>query len=349
MKPVKIYNSKGEEVILNAREKAHALMLQNEFDTKFKNALGFEVPITTLTTIVKKVSEQKFFEVMPADYIPVKVGNGAFSSNLLTYREYEIGGSFADGVINLAKNKGRLASMDAGIDSVSIKIRNWVKSIDWTIFEVNEAAKSGNWDLITAKEKSRLKNWQLGIQEVAFLGLDGDAACVGLLGLIGITTNTDIIQVPISSMSGTDLKQFCETVLNAYRQNCSRTAWPTHFIIPESDYLGLAGMASADFPIRSTLSVLEEVFQTMTKNKNFKILPLTYCDVAYHPGATQQQYVLLNYDEESINMNIPVDYTSTLAGTINNFQYQNTGYGQFTGVQAIRPSEILYFKFTPAS
>lgn len=334
---------------LTKQEQSHADMLQNDYDTRFRNALGFEVPITTLTTIVKKVSDQKFFEVAPADYLPVKVGQGAFSSNLLTYRQYEIGGAFADGVINLAKNRGRLASMDAGIDSVSIKIRNWVKSIDWTLFEINEAAKSGNWDLISAKEKSRLKNWQLGIQEVAFIGLDGDSSCLGLLNLVGITTNEEVITVPISSMSGTNLKEFCQQVLNVYRTNCARTAWPTHFIIPESDYLGLAGMASADFPIRSTLSVLEETFQTMTKNKNFKILPLTYCDVAYHPGATQQQYVLLNYDEESVNMNIPVDYTSTLAGSVNNFQYQNTGYGQFTGVQAIRPLEILYFKFTPAA
>jgi len=133
-------------------------------------------------------------------------------------------------------------------------------------------------------------------------------------------------------------------VVNAYRANCNRTAWPTHFIIPESDYLGLASQASPDFPIKSTLQLLEETFQTMTGKKNFRILPLSYCDAAYS-GFGYQQYVLLNYDEKSVRMDIPLDYTNTLANSLDNFSFQNVGYGQFTGVLAYRPLEMLYFKY----
>ncbi len=345
MKPQKILNSKGEPIVLNEMEQRVADSLQRQL---ISNALGYEINITTLTTIMKKVTEQKFFEVAPADYLPVRVGEGAWSSNLVTYRSFQLSDDFSTGVVNTGGNNGRLASGDAGVDSLSIKVINWAKSIGWSLMDLQLAAKSGNWDLVAAKEQARKTNWDLGIQKTAFLGLAGDSGCLGLLNQSGITTNTTTIPQALSTLAPTDLKAFCVAVLNDYRSNCNRTAWPTHFIIPESDYLGLVGQASADFPIKSTLQLLEESFQVATKNKNFKILPLAYCDLAYNvSGTTQQQYVLLNYDEKSLRMDIPVDYTNTLANSIDNFSFQNVGYGQFTGVLAYRPLEMLYYKFTP--
>ncbi len=336
---MKILNAKGEPILLNQREQLVA-----DYNQKICNSLGYEIDITTLTTIMKKVSEQKFFEVAPADYIPLRVGEGAWSSNLVTYRSFQLADDFSTGVINTGGNNGRLATGDAGVDSLSVKVVNWAKSVGWTIMDLQMAAKAGNWDLVTAKEKARKRNWDLGIQKVAFLGLDGDSAVQGLLNQSGIAFNTDVIAKAISSMTTTELKAFCAAILNSYRAYSKRTAWPTHFVIPESDYLGLAAPASEDFPIRSTLDLLLETFQVMTGNKGFKILPLAYADHAYS-GQIYQQYVLLNYDEESIRMDLPVDYTNTLANSIDNFSFQNVGYGQFTGVKAYRPLELMYFKY----
>ena len=145
-------------------------------------------------------------------------------------------------------------------------------------------------------------------------------------------------------MTSAELKVFTNAVLDAYRVNCKRTAWPTHFTMPESDYLGLAGASNADFPLKSVLQVLEETFQTMTSNKAFKILPLAYGDAAYN-DLGKQRYALYNAEEESIRMDVPVDYTNTLANSIDNFSFQNVGYGQFTGVLAYRPLEIMYFQY----
>ncbi len=317
---------------------------------RFGNALGYEVNITTLTTIMKKISEQKFFEVPPADFLPVRVGEGAWSSNLVTYRSFNMADQFETGIMNTGAGNARMASADAGVDSLSIKVFNWGKSIGWSIFDLELAAKSGNWDLVAAKEKARKKNWDLGIQRIAFLGSRGDngagGACVGLLNQAGITINTTTITKPISTMSTAELKTFIAAVVEKYRANCNRTAWPTHFIIPESDYNGLAGQASADFPIKSTLALLEEALQLVCRNKNFKVLPLAYADASYNTAEINKQcYVLLNYDEESIRMDMPVDYTNTLANSIDNFSFQNAGYGQFTGVLAYRPLEMLYFQY----
>lgn len=350
LKQAPILNSKGEPILLNAKEKYHAEYIQRQLNERFGNSLGYEIPITTLTTIMKKITEQKFFEIAPADYLPVRVGEGAWSAQLTTYRSFDLASEFEDGMINTGGQNSRLATADSGVDALNIKVNNWAKAIGWSVFDLELAAKSGNWDIVTSKEKARKRNWDLGVQRVAFLGARGQNAaggsCLGLLNQAGITVNTTVIQKAISAMTTAELKAFCAAVIEAYRSNCARTAWPTHFVIPESDYNGLASQASPDFPIKSTLQLLEEMFQTITRNKSFKILPLAYGDVAYS-GFSYQQYVLLNYDEESVRMDIPVDYTNTLANSIDNFSFQNAGYGQFTGVLAYRPLEMLYFQYTP--
>lgn len=348
----KLLNSKGQPVVLNEAEIYHAQYMQRMVNERFypqlKNSLGYEINITTLSTISKQISEQKFFEIPPADYVPIRVGDATWSSNIVHYRSFDIADGFETGILNLGGNNTRQANADAGVDSLTIKIYNWSKSIGWNIFELQEAAKSGNWDLVAAKERSRKRNWDLGVQKIAFLGLPGqnglNGNCLGLLNQPGITNNATVITQPISAMNTAALKAFTVAVVEAYRSNNNRTAWPTHFVLPESDYNGLASQASPDFPIKSTLQLLEETFMTICRNKNFKILPLAYADRLYS-GFAYQIYTLLNYDEESLRMDVPLDYTNTLANSLDNFNFQNAGYGQVTGVLALRPLELLYFTY----
>lgn len=348
LKQPTILNAKGEPIKLTKREQYHADYMQRQVNDRFQNELGYEVSITTLTTIVKKISEQKFFEIAPADYLPVRVGEGSWSTNLTTYRSFDAADAFETGILNTGGQNARLASADAAVDSLNVKVYPWAKSIGWSIFDLEFAAKSGNWDLVAAKEKARKRNWDLGIQRIAFLGAQGmngaSGTCLGLLNQPGVTVDTTLITQPISQMSTTDLKQFCATLIEAYRSNCNRTAWPTHFVIPESDYNGLAAQSSPDFPIKSILQVLEEALQLITRNKQFKILPLAYGDASYNELGVQK-YALYNSDEESVRMDLPLDYQSTLANSLDNFSFQNAGYGQFTGVLTYRPLEMLYFQF----
>lgn len=348
-----ITNAKGEAILLNRKERA----LAEHWERTIKNSLGYEVPITTLTTIIKKVSEQKLYEIAPADYLPVKVGEGAWSSNLTTYRSFDIADEFESGVINTGGNNTRQSVADAAVDALNIKILNWAKTIGWSIFDLELAAKSGNWDLVTAKEKARKRNWDLGIQRVAFLGARGNnigstASCLGLLNQIGVTQNTTLITAALNTLSPANLSTFQQNVVQAYRVNCNYTAYPTQFIVPESDYNGMAAQASSTYPMKSILQLLEDGFKVICRNDNFKILPLAYASAANAgPSGTlpsafaTQMYVLLNYQEESLRMDIPLDYTNTLANSLDNFMFQNAGYGQFTGVLAYRPAEMLYMGF----
>lgn len=347
-----VLDAKGNPVKLNQREALVANSLQKLANSSLvKNALGFEVDITTLTSISKVVSEQKHFQIAPANYLPIRVGAdgaGQFATRITTYRTFDVAGEFEEGYVNTGANDGRLAVADAAVDSLDVRVMPWAKEILWTLFELGEATASGNWDLVTTREKARKKNWDLGIQRVAFLGANGlnagaNGTVLGLLNQRGVRVS-NLINKPISTMSEAELKLICALLIEEYRVNCERTAWPTHFIVPESDYNGLASQSSPTFPIKSVKAVLEETFREITQNPNFKILPLAYADVAHSGGVlSANRYCLSNYDEESIRMDIPMDYTNTLANTINGFSFHSAAMGRHTGVLAYRPKELLYF------
>jgi hypothetical protein len=354
-----IKNSSGEKIILNAREQHTAKWIAKSLWEKhgpgdtLQNALGYDIAITTLTTIAKKISEQKFFTLSPADHFPVVVGQGAYSDFLTSYRSFAIGGQFEEGILNMGGNNARLASVDAGVDAINLKIYPWAKALGWSIMQLEYAAKSGNWDLVAALEESRKVNWDLGIQQVAFLGAQGingaNGQCLGLLNQPGITINNTVITGAISAMNTSQLKTFTANLIEAYRANNQRTAMPNRFSIPESDYNGLASQASPDFPIKSTLELLEESFKLISGKPDFKILRNAYADAAYHTQVTsiagKQVYTLLNYDEKSLNMQIPLPYTTTVANSLDNFGFQNVGFGQFSGVVVLRPLELMYFQY----
>jgi hypothetical protein len=331
-----VLNSKGSPIVLNEAESQMCERL---------NALGYDVPITTLTAIHKRVVEQKFFTVPPADYVPLKVGENSWSDQIITYRDYSIGGDFETGIVNTATSDARLSEVSSGIDTLTNPVMNWAKVSRWTIPELQFAAKSGNWDIVTSKEKARKKNWDLGIQNVAFLGLRANPNVLGLLNQTTVNANTTLLAGYISGLNVSDFQTFVANVVQAYRSNCNYTAYPTHFIIPEADYNGLASAVDETFNLKSRITRLQEVFSELTMNPSFKIKPLAYANKlnnAAVTGLNKNRYTLLNYDEDSVRMDVPVDYSNTMQNTINGYQFENVGYGQFSGVLAYRPLEMLY-------
>lgn len=343
-----ILNAMGEPVVLNDRETKLAGLVGSQI----KNA-GYEVDITTLTQISKSIVEQKFYKVPFADFMPVTVGEGAWARNLTTYRSFSLGDDFSTGIIGAGSAGAKQAGADTQVDAINVAQIPWAKSIQWSLFDLQEASRSGNWDLVTSKEKARKTNWDLGLQKLSFLGLQDDLNVRGLLTQSDVNVNTALLGAKfISEMTAAELNTFCATAYEAYRANCNRTAEPTHFVLPESDYNGLASFSSSDFPIKSKLQVLQETFASLTGNQNFKIMKSAYGNRAIYKiaagGADVHRYALYNYDEDSGRLNIGVNYTATLANSIDNFTFYNTAYGMFTGFKAFRPAEFLYLSSTHA-
>lgn len=307
------------------------------------NSLGYQQLITTLTAVGRKVSQQKFYEIPFADYVPVVVGNGAYQRQIINWRTYVKGEDFSTGVVSNASNRSRVSLVDAAYDQIPQVIHNWAKGMTYNIFELEEAMRANTlFSLIEAREVARRKNWDLGIQKVAFLGYESDP---GLLNQSSVYVDSSTIPQKISSMSAVQFNAFVGSVYEVYRANSARTAKPTHFIMPESDFNGLIDYPDATYPLKTKLELLEAAFKTITANSAFKILPCAYCDKAQFDGVNNR-YVMLNYDETSVKMDLPIDYTMTQAGTFNGFTWENVAFGSFTGVVAQREKELLYFSNT---
>lgn len=342
----KFINSKGEEVavesMLNDRELAYAEKMTNSLSEDY----GYLVPMTTLTAVLRDVAQQKFYQIPVADYLPVRVGTeAAWAEDILMFRAFQVGGDFEKGYIETA-NEGRLASTDVNLDAIRAKTRVWAKELNWSIADVAKAAKTGVWDIVTQKEKSRKTNWDLGIQKTAFLG-SRDGALEGLLTLSDVTINTTLIPAAINLMTDAQFQAFAQNTIAAYLANTEYTAMPNRLYIPQSDYVALATATSVQFPIKSKIEYLNDVFKSATNQQDFKIMPLAYLQPALSDGKLlTERYVLMRYDEDVARFEIPVDYTVTVPNSIEGWTIRNVGYGQHSGVLAARPQEILYMDLT---
>ena len=322
------------------------------FDPKtgeiMKNSLGYSQIISTLTAVGRRLSEQKFYEIAPADYVPIVMGaNGAaFKRQIINWRSVVLSEGFESGIISNASNNASLPSTDASFDMVPQNIISWAKKISYNLFELQEALQANNlFSLIEARELSRRKEWDLGIQKVAFLGIGAET---GLLNNANATTDVaTTIPKRLGTMTAAEFNTFVGSIYEAYRSNTNRTAKPTHFIMPEQDFNSLVNYPDATYPLRTKLELLEQAFKNITGNSSFKILPCAYCDKARF-DTTHNIYVMLNYDESSIKMDIPIDYVQTAAGSINGFTWENVAYGSFSGVVAQRAQELMYFTNTAA-
>jgi hypothetical protein len=309
------------------------------------SSLGYQIALDTLTFIKKQITEQKFYQVAPADYVPISVGDGAFSQNILTNTTINASADFEEGIINQGSANDRLATADVGVSSKTMKVANWAKAIGYSIFEIEQALQANNWDIIESKHRARKQNWDLGIQKMAFLGSIGNpTAFPGLLTQSIVNSDTTTLTGQISALSAADFATFIATILAAYQSNCAYTAFPTHFVIAQDDYVALATPVSSTYPVVTKMTYLKDAFEKIVPG-GVKILPSAYAIGSSAVGSTigHHRYAMYRYDAESIRMDIPVDYTVTQPNTLNNFQFQDAAYGQFTGVGVYRALELLYF------
>ena len=328
------------------------LTLMNSTQGIETSSFGYQRAITTLTYIKTLITEQVFYKVNPMDYAPVVVGEGSFAQAILTNLTFSTSGDFMEGIINQGNNNDQLAKANVGISSITTPVFNWAKSIDYSIFEIEQALQANNWDMIKSKHDARKENWDLGIQSMFFLGMPSDPTnAPGLLNQPNVNVgNSTLITGLLNAMSFADYTTFIADLLETYRLNCNRTAYPTHFIIPEDDYNGLATPYTATttgFPVISKLGYLKAAFAELGLG-GIKIIPSAYAMPTYNSaayGLDKHVYTLLNYDVRSVRMDIPVMITSTQPNTLNNFNFQDAAYGQFTPVVALKPLEMYYLTF----
>ncbi len=359
---MKLRNDKGEviapeefnrEMVTKYNQRSfRGLELQNADGDIDPTTLAYQYATDRLTYIRARYVEQTFYEVAPADFLSVLVGEGAFSAQIVTNLSIKTAGSFKQGKLNTAGANSKLAVADAAVVPAYTKIMNWGLATEYSIFDVNQALFTGTWDPIDAKQKARKKDFDLGIQEIAFIGDAGDITNYpGLLSNSGVTANTTRITQTISTFTTTQFATFVAGVVGDYLTNCAYTAFPNKFAIPTDDWAGLATPVSATFPMISQIVYLKQAFDAIvTRPGGVELLPLAYGIPANNKtvinvGTGYHMYVLYHDDIDTLFMELPVNYTVTPVGTYNNFNFQDVAYCQYSGVTILKPLEVVYFEF----
>ena len=308
---------------------------------------GYQFVIETTTQIANGVIEQDFYEIPFGEYLPIDEGTGAFMESIVKNVSYQSAGPFEQGIVSLSA-QAKIKQVDAGVAPVTTKIYSWNAGYEWNLWEVRKALQADNWDVIASRYEALKENYDLGIQQVAFLGLLLDpTGCPGLLSNASVTINSAIITQYISTMNPTQLASLVANLMAAYFANSNSTKLPTHFAIPMADWLGLDAPWSPTFPNVSIREYLTKAFKMATKNPNFEIYGVAYADQANNAGvwepAGTNRYTLYRNEPKSLKMYNPLDLLINAPATGNNFLFNGVAMAQFTGVQIYKVPEVLYF------
>lgn len=360
-------NEMGQEIVeprfLDSRHTAaKSLYLggsrENGLDSRYnaagvsvENATGYQILIDTMTYIKQQESKQTYYELgnfglTPSSFVPIAVGDGAWASNILTRRTYTNTGDFESGLTRQGANNERSTNSDVSMDSITLPTFIWDDGVQYSLAEIEQALVASNWDIIAGKHASRMKKWQLGIQETTFLGTKSKNM-EGLFINTATNVNTAFITAYIKSLNTADFATFVAGLIGTYFTNTNSTVLPTHFVIPMIDYLGLMTPVPGTTTLTPMIHYLKLAFQELC-GADFKIIGVAYADAAVsnaRRGVNKNTYALYRHSAESLRRDIPVDFTVTQPNTTNNWQFEDVGYGQITGVGFYKPLETLLFQF----
>lgn len=317
------------------------------------NALGADQTITTLTTILPDVIKQKYYTISLADYIDIEVGQGnPFAAKLFNWQTEVKDGGFESGLIELGSNRSNAQEDDIAVSPREYHVASWKKDVTYNIFEEGVfSTGTQNMDYVREKYDARKTAYDLGYQEFICVGSKQQPTKYnGLLTVANATSNVSVITKKLSEMTATEFNTVLASLMPAYARTVNYTAMPNRFVIPADDYMGLAAFMAEDFPYPGTtrLEVLENALKMITKKADFKVLPLVYASKdnnAKITGLNKNRYALYNKDPKSLIARMPIDFTLTLPGTVNGFDYTSAAYSRFTGAQGLR-NEMVYFDFS---
>ena len=137
-------------------------------------------------------------------------------------------------------------------------------------------------------------------------------------------------------------------MIAAYWKNSNYTELPNTFIMPSTDWMGMADFVSDTYPLATKIEAIRNMFKEITGEANFKIGHVAYlqADKNSARNVTANRYILYRNDPEALSMSIPIDFTMLPADTGDQVSWSQGAYGQYSGVLVTRPLEMLYFDQT---
>ena len=105
--------------------------------------------------VAASVSLETYTEYPFADIVATKVGNEFAPFGKMTFVENGSSNGFAAGIINNGSKESNLARVDSVLTDVQAIPERWVKTVDYTIAEIEGYNKLGDYSLVAAKERLR--------------------------------------------------------------------------------------------------------------------------------------------------------------------------------------------------
>lgn len=330
---------KTREELFNSDE----LTILNNAQELLNNVGYGDIDITLLTVIEREVSQQKFYQVNPEDFIPFDRTQGGWADYITVLRNFVTSeGNIDSWTRGVDADNARRGQDGANLQSASLKVHNLAKMISYSLFEIRQAMQTGRWNIVTEKERARKIDYDISIQRALLLG---DSNHLGLLNQPEAQTNATILTKPINTMTAAEFKTFLAALLPTYYELTGMTALPDTFAIAPSDFLGLGVAVDEQYPVFTTmLERLNGVFREMTGNQNAKIVPLAYCEPQFNDGT--YKYALYRKDFDTLRVYEPFSYNVVQGVSVDGMNYQNTAYARVSDVFLNRPKEMVYLTFS---
>lgn len=315
---------------------------------------GYDYAIRTSTYLAAKSVKQLFYEVQGGigAFVPVIEGEGAFFEDTRVNREFYMMENFEDARISTMASNSKIAGVSSATAPLTIVFSTFAAGANWNMLELEKAMRALNWDVQASRYTALKKFFDLGVQKLTFLGSKDDSTnTTGLLTMANVNSNTSTITSRVSNLSAADFQTFVGQIVSDFRTNCNQTIWPNRFVMPESDYVGMARAASDSFPVGpSKLEYLTSAFKAMC-GSDFQVLPLAYANKERNGGYVfgsfggngKNRYALYRHDPEILRVYHPVPYTLVPAVPVGAMNMETAAYQQVSGAVAINPLGTLYF------
>lgn len=324
---------------------AQAINAQLKQNATAFNASANVIDVAPLIAVSRIVKEEKYSKYPFADLIPTMIGNelkGSFGKLIFTENRNSQG--FASGIIARSTKESNLERVETSLTAQQKAPETWAKVVDYSIPEIAELNALADYSLAERRERARKMEWDEGILQLSLTGVPGIPGLNGLFNLPNVTVNTTVLTKSLADMTATELSSAAVAIGTTYQLQNKYKGMPNKFAIDMQVYSALAVPFNVNGVVSETrLEVFQRILRIALASPNLEVVGAPSKDYT-DPSVTTDNYVLFPYDADTINFDVNCDYTPTAFFTKDGFHFTNTAFGQFYGVHAERPSEIMIFR-----
>ncbi|ETD72965.1 hypothetical protein V757_01075 [Pelistega indica] len=295
---------------------------------------------TALTQVSKDISMTKYPEIVFPQFVYVD----SSADRLMDFRQHltgDVTGDLDDGIIDI--NTTVFDQVDIKFGSRTTPLFPWLKTVSWTLHQLEKAAKFGV-AIDTSKIKSLNLNAQQTLQKVAFIGHARKDGVKGLLNSPDVTIQEAKIKKAINTMTYDEATATFKDMFLAVFDQTNLIAAPDTIAISYDDYAYLAFLEK-DHKEKTALQWLQEHLSGAAgKAVSIKPLPGGFAKLAT-AGSSKKRAIAYINDAEHVVFDVPQSPTILTAEKVGLVSFQSGLQMAFGGVTFKEPQSAIYVDY----